>query len=738
MGNVVGRYKVLTKLGEGGMGQVFLARDVALDRNIALKFLSPSLQSDATARARFVQEARAAAAIDHPYVCKVFEAGEIDGRAFIAMEYLEGSTLDARLRSGPMEWTEARRLILEVGEALIKAHSKGIVHRDLKPSNIMQTTDGHIRVLDFGLAKRFQALDNETLTIADHTDAGTVVGTVRYMSPEQLRGLRVDARSDLFSLGIVLYELLTNVHPFKKASMMETAQAVFHEELGPVSRYNKTCPPDVDRILARMCGKDPSDRYPSVQEFYDHLLGTDQRAPIAAADTSRALARSIAVLPFINMSPDPEQEYFSDGITEDIISQLSKLPGLKVIARTSVMRLKNTSKELSVIGRELGVKNIVEGSVRHSGSRVRITCGLVEAQTSEQLWSDVYDRDLTDIFAIQLEVAAQIASALSSTLSISTSVAAATREAGVQNYHLYLKARHFLNTATPDGITKAIGYFQQALAADPTDARSYAGLSTAYAVAGHWDFMPPQEAFSKSRSAAKAALDFDSRLAEAYTSLGLAMFHDWDWQGCEKNFTRAIELNANSVDARVFYSWYLCMAGRLEEGLQETQRALDLDPLSSFVRAIHSWALILIGRFEEAILHLEHILAIDPAFIMAHAELGHAYAGMGRYDEAIASIEKGGWRKMLPVITYALAGRINEARGFIDNLLKSAQVERERPSEIAYACVLVGERERAAAWFEKAIEERDYMGAMHFAANWAAGRDDKMVQDYIRRMGLLP
>jgi serine/threonine protein kinase/tetratricopeptide (TPR) repeat protein len=729
------RYKILQKLGQGGMGEVYLAHDLTLERKVALKFMLAEAEQNAALRQRFLQEAKAAAAIDHPYVCKIYEVGEINGRAYIAMEYLEGETLANRMRDVPLPWNEARQIVIEISEALTKAHLIGIVHRDLKPSNVMVVSDGHVKVLDFGLAKRTFNLNDDTVTLASQTDDGKVVGTVRYMSPEQLLGHKIDARSDLFSLGIIFYELLAGVHPFRRTSIMATASAILHDVPGPVTLHNKECPQGIDRLLTRVLAKEPANRPQSIREFREDLLsGSDTILRIPAE--AQLPRDSIAVLPFVNMSADPDQEYFSDGITEDLISQISKIRDLKVIARTSVMLFKNSTKELSVIGRDLGVRNIMEGSVRRLGDRVRITCALVDTVTSEQLWSEVYDRQLTDIFAIQSEVAAQIASALRHTLSGTLQRRAIEAPKNLEAYQIYLKARYFMNKATPDGIQKAIRYFSEALHVDPTNARAYAGLSTCYAVAGHWDFIPPGEAVPKTLAMAKRALELDSSLSEAYTSQGMAMMYEWDWQGCERNFRRAIELDSNSVDARVFYSWYLCIAGRPADALAQLQHAFELDPLSSFVTAMLAWVLVILGRFDEAIRRLEGILEIDPGFVMAYAELAHAYVGKAMYDEAFRAIEKGGWRKALYLIVSAVAGEHDKVRGLLEDLARSAAAQHERPSEIAYIYVLIGDEEKAAEWLQKAFEQRDYMIAMHTCGEWTPKRNDPLIKAYLERMGL--
>ena len=728
-----GRYQLLPKLGKGGMGEVFLAYDSVLDRKVALKFLAEHLQDDPIARSRFVREARAAASIDHPYVCKIYEAGELDGRAFIAMEFLEGQTLDERLRSGPIPWDEARAIALEVSEALIKAHEKNIVHRDLKPSNVMLLSDGHVKVLDFGLARRIATPYDETLSTGEMTRHGTAVGTPAYMSPEQLRGALVDARSDIFALGVVCYEMLTGVHPFHRPSIAETMSAILHVIPLPVDRYAKECPPEISRAIARMLEKELPHRFHSLREFVDVIRGSG--IITAVPDSApRPSVRSVAVLPFVNMSTDAEQEYFSDGITEDIIAQLSKIPGLRVIARTSVMRYKNTQKEVPVIGRELGVRNVLEGSVRTFRNRVRISAALVDSETSSQLWAEVFEREMSDIFAIQADVAQHIALSLSSTLSIPLMSPAAP--VNMEAYRNYMKGRFFVNKVTPDALPKAIHFFRQALHLDPSDALSHAGLARAYVIGGHYDYMPPAEAFPKAKAAATAALNLNDRLAEPHLALALALLNEWDWQESDREFRRAIDLDPNFVDAHMYYTWLLCLLRRHDEALVEARRALELDPLSTFVGMVLGWTLTLMGRFDEAIRHINHILELDPDYGPARSQLGHAYVGKGMFDEAIRHLEAFTWRKTLLGIGYVVAGRPDQARALLDEMHSSGSIQFERPSEVALIYLNLGDREPAAEWLEKAFAARDYMLALHMSAEWAPQRHDPMVRDYLRRMGV--
>ncbi|HCC58160.1 MAG TPA: hypothetical protein DEQ47_13060 [Solibacterales bacterium] len=725
-----GRYTMLPQLGQGGMGAVYLAIDTVLGRKVALKFLSAQ-EGDPTLRDRFLLEARAAASIDHPYICKVYEAGELDGEAFIAMEFVEGQTLSHRLTSGALAWPEATAIVIEVCEGLMKAHDRGIVHRDLKPSNIMLVADGHVKVLDFGLAKRIHIGDQ---TMTDLTGAGMVVGTPGYMSPEQLSGRTLDHRSDVFSLGVILFEMVTAVHPFKRPSSIETMGAILHETPPSLTRYKPEAPGFLDTAVQRMLAKDVHARYASMREVWKDLRQASSSALVAAAAPVVSGKRSIAVLPFVNMSPDPEQEYFSDGITEDIINHLSRVPAFKVVARTSVRRYKNSDKSVAEIGRELGVENILEGSVRRAGNRIRITTGLVEVASEAQTWGKIYDRDLMDIFAIQSDVARNIAEALQTSFSVFGKPPAPERPRNVEAYSLYLRGRFFIQKLTPDGLNKGIRFFEQAIAIDPLDARSHAGLAEAYVNQGHFTYAPPSEAFPRGKAAALRALELDPTLAEPHTSLALAkLFYEWDWQGAVGSIERAIELWPNNVDAAVYHSWTLCVLGRQQDSLAEARRAFELDPLSSMVSSNLAWALANNGCFDESLEQLQRTLEFEPNSMPALAIMSYPYIGKKMYDEAIRYLQKWKWRKTQLSAVLALAGRREEALAILDEVLSGA----DGPpcwSEVASTYLFLGEREKLAESLDKAYAAREYMLAL--AAEWSPEKKDPLVLQHLRRMGL--
>lgn len=712
------------------MGAVYLAVDTVLGRKVALKFLSAP-EGDPTVRDRFLLEARAAASIDHPYICKVYEAGELDGEVFIAMEFVEGQTLSHRLTSGALHWPEATGIAIEVCEGLMKAHDRGIVHRDLKPSNIMLVADGHVKVLDFGLAKRIH-LEDQTMT--DLTGAGVVVGTPGYMSPEQLSGRTLDHRSDIFSLGIILFEMVTAVHPFRRPSSIETMGAILHETPPSLSRYKPEVPVFLDAAVHRMLAKDAHARHASMRDVWKELRQSHSSAAVPVAEAPAIPAkRAIAVLPFVNMSPDPEQEYFSDGITEDIINHLSRIPAFKVVARTSVRRYKNSDKSVAEIGRELGVQHILEGSVRRAGNRIRITTGLVEVASEAQSWGKIYDRDLMDIFAIQSDVSRNIAEALQTSLSVFGKHPVSERPRNIEAYNLYLRGRFFSQKLTPDDVVKGIRLFEQAIAIDPLDARSHAGLAEAYVNQGHFSYAPPNEAFPRGKAAALRAVELDATLAEPHTSIGMVkLFHEWDWEGALTSIQRAIELGPNNVDAAVYHSWALCVLGRQQESLSEARRALELDPLSSMVSCNLAWALGNSGYFDEALEQLRLTLEFEPNSMPALAIMFYPYVGKKMYEEAIECLEKWKWRKTQLSAVLALAGRREQALALLDEVFADAAPPCW--SEVASTYLFLGDRERLAESLDKAFEAREYMIAL--MADWSPEIRDPLVLRHLRRMGL--
>jgi TolB-like protein/tRNA A-37 threonylcarbamoyl transferase component Bud32 len=619
----ISHYRILEKLGEGGMGQVYAAEDSVLGRKIALKFLSGALEENAAAKKRFLREAKAAAAIEHPYVCQIFEIGETDGHSFIAMEHVAGQTLEEKLAEGPLPVDRALVIASEIAEALEEAHRASVVHRDLKPANIMLTAGGHAKVMDFGLAKQLPADDaasnEETLTRL--TDAGSTLGTLRYMSPEQLRGADLDERSDIFSFGLVLYEMTAGAHPFSRPSPVDTSSAILQDPPPPLSRYTEEAPELLEHIVRKMLAKDPDERYQSVHEVRTDLAGLlhpQGGAPLAGAVAARRpgartwrwalalvsvlailsvaawlLARgrpvglasdaitSLAVLPFDNLMGDPEQQYFVDGMHDALIAELSKIGALRVISRTSVNRYRDTEESLEQIADALRVDALVEGSVLRSEDAVRITAQLVGVKPERHLWADNFERELRDVLALQGDVARAIAERVQIVVSPQEARHLRTRgRVSPEAHDAYLRGLYFSDQRGEEGIRKALEAFERAIALDPDYAPPYAGLAEVHLWLAQ-DVGPPREALAKARAYALQALELDDSLSEAHLTLAnVRLASEWNWLEAEAGAKRTLELNPNSADAHGLYAHILLLTGRNAKAIEELQKTMALEPLA--------------------------------------------------------------------------------------------------------------------------------------------------------------
>ena len=698
----ISHYQVLRRLGHGGMGEIYLADDTRLGRRVALKFLSQELQADAAARSRFVDEARAAASIDHPYVCKVFEADEVDGVAFIAMEFVEGKSLEERLMEGPVPPPEAVRLGSEVAEALAKAHERGVIHRDLKPSNVMLSTDGHVKVVDFGIAKRTSAPDD--VTSGDVTRAGVTLGTPRYMSPEQVRGLPLDVRSDLFSLGLILYEMIAGSHPFDRRNAVDCRIAIVIEPTPPLPPTTPV-PKTLHDLLMRLLSKAPAMREGSAKDVAAALrdVFTRSRPVVEVA----APAPSIVVLPFVNRTGKPDEEYFSDGITEEMIVRLSKISGLRVMSLGTSLHYKNSGRQPAEVGRELGVGCVLEGSVRRAGAQVRITASLTDTTSATQLWGDTYDRPAEDVFAVQAEVAGQIVQALRAHFP-GVAVRPPTLsgpQPDLEAYHLYLKGLHAAMRATPDGFQQGWKFFRQALDLDPTYARGYAGLAMTYARAGNFGYLPGSDAFSQAKAAAHKALEFDPNLAEAHAAAALvAFYYEWNWPAAERSFLEALRLNESYADAHQYYSLFLASQLRHDAALLQARRALELNPLSPAAGANVALVLTMAGRYDEALEDIEKLRYLHPEFLPGHVMLASTLLYVGRYDEAIGLLKQWSWTRAHLGWAHALAGRRDEARAIFAELVAANY---RGTFDLTILAFLLGDVDEGARWLERAIAQRD-------------------------------
>jgi serine/threonine protein kinase/tetratricopeptide (TPR) repeat protein len=748
-GSRLGPYEILTPLGAGGMGEVYRARDPRLGRDVAIKVLPASFSQDADRLRRFEQEARAAGVLNHPNITAVYDVGTHDGAPYVVQELLEGETLRQELAGGRLPSRKATDYALQIAHGLAAAHEKGIVHRDLKPENLFVTKDGHLKILDFGLAKRVEAVDpgeeTSASTVSGHTEPGTVMGTVGYMSPEQVRGLPSDARSDIFALGCVLFEIATGTRAFHGASPAETLADVLRRDPCEQMTASDEVPETFHRIVAHCLEKNPDDRFQSAKDLAFALrLVTDEsrriRTPHRRSPGESALP-SLAVLPFVNRSPDPENEYFSDGMTEELISALSRVEGLRVASRTSVFAVKGRGQDIRELGRELGVTAVVEGSVRRAGDRLRITAELTGVVDGFHLWSDTYDRDIRDIFAVQDDISRRIVATLRDRLGIGGAVPE-SRKVGTDNvraYELYLKGRFFWAKLTTESIKKAVEFFDEAIEADPGFARAHSGLADCFL--GRGGFVP-RIAIEKARAAALRALELDDSLPDAHTSLGrVHLFFDWDWKSAESELRRAIELDSRYAEGRHSYSHYLLPAGRVADSLLESRAALEIEPLSPRLIAHLGWHYLFSGDFVRAVEQCRVAIDLDPGYFYAHFYLGMAHEQRAEprdarreFEEAIrlspeSSEAAAGWIHM-----QAAVGNRREAEEALAELSARASSE---AYENAVAHAGLGNTDRALALLEQAIEDRsDRMVDTAIDPRLRPLHGNSRFREIVRRVGL--
>jgi eukaryotic-like serine/threonine-protein kinase len=705
-GTVISHYRIIEKIGVGGMGEVYLAEDTSLNRNVALKFLSPYLCQDPDCRARFEREAQAAAKLDHPNIVTVYEVGEFQGRPFFSMQHVEGQSLKEELTGKSLPLDRIFDIGIQVCEGLQAAHESGITHRDVKPSNILIDSHGRARLVDFGLA---------SLAGSDQlTKIGSTMGTVGYMSPEQVRGEQVDRRSDLFSLGVVLYEMITGRQPFKGDNDAATSRSTVATEPEPLARYKSEVPDGFQTIVTKALAKDKDLRYQHVDDLLADMKGLRQQ-PLFQVRTKQP---SIAVLSFANLSSDPEQEYFCDGMAEEIINALSHMEDLQVVARTSALSFKGQAIDVREIGRILGVKTVLEGSVRRSGNRLRITTQLVDVASGYHLWSEKFDRDLEDIFVIQDEISLAVVENLKVRLQIGDETRLAKRHTDDPvAYGLYLKGRYFWNKRSEEGNKKAISLFEQAIQVDSGYAPAYAGLADCYIMLGYYDILPPKEAFPVAKAAAEKAIGFDGSLAEAHTSLAsVRLYYDWDWEGSEREFKDAIKFNPGYSTAYQWYAEYLAFMGRYDESIDMGKRSLELDPLSPIIASNLAGFYWIAGQYDTAIEEYRKTLEMDSNLAVARIYLSLTYTAVEQYDKAIAECQKGidlsggedsPHQGILGAI-YGLAGKIDKGQQLLDRVIALSKDRYISPFQIATTYLALGQKESAFKWLDRAYTERDH------------------------------
>ena len=792
-------YRIILKLGAGGMGEVYLAQDTLLDRKVAIKLLPVDSLADDQARRRLIREARAAAKLDHPNICSIYEVGEADGRQFIVMQYVDGETLNVRAARKPLGLSEIVNVATQVADALAEAHAQAIIHRDIKPANVILTNRGQAKVMDFGLAKSIVGkVESEAETQSVLTTPGTILGTLPYMSPEQVTGEQTDARTDIFSFGAMLYELVSGRQPFISDSAAATASAILTHEPPPLARFAPEIPDELQRIVRKCLEKKREHRYQSARDLAIDLeniqrqssagvqslsesqlrsLGETERDLQPVKKQTSAAARrfliaaavmvalliagflylkrfrqtpvasasqisSLAVLPLENFSGDASQEYFVDGMTEALTTELAQIRALRVISRTSSMQYKGVRKSLPDIARELNVEGIVAGSVSRSGDRVKVSVQLIRAGTDHYLWAQNYNHALTDILVLQSNVAGDIARQIKIQLTPQdTTRLSSTGKVNPEAHDAYLRGRFYWNKDAREDLDTAREYFEQAVEKDPQYAPAYVGIADYYAVLPFYSNARPDDVFPKAKQAVAKALEYDSSLAEAHsTQAYILTYYDWDWATAEKEFQQAISLNPNEATVRHRYSRYLSSLGRVEEALAELERARLLDPNDLVIKANRAMIYYFARQPDQAIEELKKVLQDKPDFGTAHWGLGLAYEQKGLYDLALPELEKAAARRGPNSLGslghfYGVSGRHKEAREILNELTTRGEKEEISDYQLALVHMGLGDSEAATEALEQAYREHaTLLGYLKMDPRFDPLRGEQRFKDLITRL----